>query len=48
MDHNFDPDKFIRRVGERLVEEFKDAKSGAMSSTVGSAAGRVNAGLACS
>ena len=38
MDRNFDPDGFIRRIGERLVDEFKDAKAGTTSSTVGSAA----------
>ena len=38
MDHGFDPEKFIRRIGERLVEEFRDAKSGTTPSTVGSAA----------
>ena len=38
MDRSFDPDKFIRRIGERLIEEFKDAKSGTTPSTVGTAA----------
>ena len=38
MDQNFDPDRFIRRIGERLVDEFKDAKAGTTPSTVGSAA----------
>lgn len=38
MDISFDPDKFIRRIGERLVEEFKDSKSGTTPSTVGIAA----------
>ena len=38
MDQNFDPDGFIRRIGERLVNEFKDAKAGTTPSTVGSAA----------
>ena len=38
MDRNFDPDGFIRRIGERLVNEFKDAKAGTTPSTVGSAA----------
>ena len=38
MDKNFDPDAFIRRMGERLVEQFKDAKAGTTPSTVGSAA----------
>ena len=38
MDRNFDPDGFIRRIGERLIDEFKDAKAGTTPSTVGSAA----------
>ena len=38
MDRDFDPDVFLRRVGERLVEKFKDAKAGTTPSTVGSAA----------
>ena len=38
MDQTFDPDHFIRRIGERLVDEFKDAKAGTTPSTVGSAA----------
>ena len=38
MDKSFDPDAFIRRIGERLVEKFKDAKAGTTPSTVGSAA----------
>lgn len=38
MDQNFDPDAFIRRIGERLVAEFGDAKAGTTPSTVGSAA----------
>ena len=38
MDQTFDPDGFIRRIGERLVDEFKDAKAGTTPSTVGSAA----------
>ena len=38
MDPNFDSDRFIRRIGERLVDEFKDAKTGTTPSTVGSAA----------
>ena len=38
MDRSFDPDAFIRRIGERLVEKFKDAKAGTTPSTVGSAA----------
>ena len=40
MDRNFDPDKFIRRIGERLIDEFKDAKTGTTPSTVGTAAER--------
>ena len=38
MDPKFDPDAFIRRIGERLVDEFKDAKAGTTPATVGSAA----------
>ena len=38
MDERFDPDRFIRRIGERLVDEFEDAKAGTTPSTVGSAA----------
>ena len=38
MDRCFDPDAFIRRIGERLVEKFKDAKAGTTPATVGSAA----------
>ena len=38
MDRAFDPDKFIRRIGERLIDEFEDAKSATTPSTVGSAA----------
>ena len=38
MDQNFDSDKFIRRIGERLVNEFKDAKAATTPPTVGSAA----------
>ena len=38
MDQSFNPDGFIRRIGERLVDEFKDAKAGTTPSTVGSAA----------
>ena len=38
MDRNFDPDAFIRRIGERLVDEFEDARAGTTPSTVGSAA----------
>ena len=38
MDRSFDPDKFIRRIGERLIDKFKDAKTGTTPSTVGTAA----------
>ena len=38
MNQNFDVDRFIRRIGERLVDEFKDAKAGTTPSTVGTAA----------
>ena len=38
MDETFDPDRFIRRIGERLVDEFEDAKASTTPSTVGSAA----------
>ena len=38
MDRKFDPDKFIRRLGERLVNEFSNAQTGTTSSAVGSAA----------
>ena len=38
MDRSFDQDAFIRRIGERLVEKFKDAKAGTTPATVGSAA----------
>ena len=38
MDKSFNPDAFIRRIGERLVDEFKAAKAGTTPSTVGSAA----------
>ena len=38
MERHFDPDSFIRRIGERLVDEFKDAKAGTTPATVGSAA----------
>ena len=38
MQKSFDPDRFIRRIGERLVDEFKDAKAGTTPSTVGAAA----------
>ena len=37
MERNFDSDAFIRRIGERLVDEFKDAKAGTTPATVGSA-----------
>ena len=38
MDHVFDPDGFIHRIGKRLVDEFKDAKAATTPLTVGSAA----------
>ena len=38
MDDSFDADAFIRRIGERLVDEFSDARAGTTPSTVGSAA----------
>ncbi len=38
MDQSFNPDGFIRRIGNRLVDEFKDAKAGTTPLTVGSAA----------
>ena len=38
MEHTFDPDRFIRRIGGRLVGEFKYAKAGTTPSTVGAAA----------
>ena len=38
VDSSFDADAFIRRIGERLVEKFSDAKAGTTPSTVGSAA----------
>lgn len=38
MDESFDPDRFVRRIGERLVDEFNDAKAGTTSATVGAAA----------
>ena len=28
MDQNFDLDAFIRRIGERLVDQFEDARAG--------------------
>ena len=34
----FDPDAFIRRVGERLVREFTDAKAATTPSTISTAA----------
>ena len=37
MDQTFDSDGFIRRIGQRLVDEFKDAKAGTTPSTVGAA-----------
>ena len=37
MNHRFDPDEYIRRIGERLVDELKDSKAGTTPSTVGSA-----------
>ena len=37
MDNSFNPDKFIRRVGQRLVSEFRDAKAATTPPTVGSA-----------
>ena len=38
MDQNFDAEAFVRRIGERLVAEFRDARAGTSPSTVGSAA----------
>ena len=38
MERSFNPDAFIRRIGERLVGEFRDAKAGTTPSGVGSAA----------
>ena len=38
MDQTFDPDGFVRRIGERIVDEFKHAKAGTTPSTVGAAA----------
>ena len=38
MDQTFDPDGFVRRIGERLVDEFKDAKAATTPSTVGASA----------
>lgn len=37
MDSNFDRDAFVRRIGERLVDEFRDARASTTPSTVGSA-----------
>ena len=37
MDQTFDPDKFIARIGQRLVEKFDDARAGTTSVTVGDA-----------
>ena len=37
MDSTFDPDAFVRRIGERLVEEFNDARAATTPATVGSA-----------
>ena len=37
MDENFDPDAFIRRVGQRLVTQFDDARAATSPSTVGTA-----------
>lgn len=38
VNSTFNPDGFIGRIGERLVEEFKDSKVATTPSTVGSAA----------
>ena len=38
MDERFDPERFVRRIGERLVDEFQDAKAATTPSIVGSAA----------
>ena len=38
MENTFDPDKFIQKIGKRLVEEFENAKTATTPSTVGSAA----------
>lgn len=38
MDQSFDPERFIRRIGERLVDEFSDAKAGTTPLGVGTAA----------
>ena len=37
MDQKFDADKFIARIGSRLVEQFHDARSATSPSTVGAA-----------
>ena len=37
MDQGFDPDKFIARIGQRLVENFDDARAGTTPVTVGDA-----------
>lgn len=37
MDSTFDPDAYVRRVGERLVDEFNDARAATTPTTVGSA-----------
>ena len=37
MDQAFDPDKFIARIGQRLVDQFDDARTGTTPGTVGDA-----------
>ena len=37
VDRTFDPDAFVRRVGERLVEQFNEARAATTPATVGSA-----------
>ena len=37
LDRTFDPDFFIRRIGQRLVDEFNDARAATTPGTVGSA-----------
>ena len=37
MDQTFDPDKFIARIGRRLVEQFDEARDGTTPGTVGTA-----------
>lgn len=37
MEKSFDPDAFVRRIGERLVNEIEDAKAGTTPGTVGAA-----------